>query len=1728
MKKFNILFLLLTLAASAAFAKKYTNEQKLSNSAIVATAVIPVMCEGYSSLKQTGNPALATPADERGFILQHPYALIRLSVPQHAANPASATATVNATVTYEYEKTGQILTGHKDITLSIEINSATFKDIDYVKIDGALKAEVQITSVNNIGLFPKIELTASCEGEIYRFLPPYASVSGAHYTAPSIRTDGSLADGNLFVSWDDALVDGSNNILSNAGVEAYELEWTYVSNQGVTEGATLAKNQIYLRDYLFRNNSSRVVTVNKGYFIPLVYEKGLIIFRVRPVGKNIVNGTLTDVRGAWTILENQTSLSNVPDAYIYTFSGLENNLNWQSSISFAEEGKNKTVVSYHDGSLRNRQAVTKINTDERAIAGETFYDYNGRPVIQTLPVPVEGIDENNLNYRPHFNVRENKDTLAKSDYDTGDQGQGCSPVAPKLSTATGASKYYSGNNQFGTTGNTGQNILNRDYIPDAKKYPYTQTLYTNDNTGRVSAQSGVGDAHILGSGHETKYMYGAPLQGELSRLFGNQVGVGGHYKKNSVIDPNGQVSVSYLDLDGKVIATALAGGNRTNLDDLPGDKTRTVSSNLISDVNNIPDSDSKGKTMLFSFPVTTEVPYTFTYDMTAGIHKVSCTGADNTPIELKLAGVFDATVSLYNSCNSLIFSESVSTNESFGTSAADQTRTITRTVPADSMKIGQYNLVKTVRLNQAKLDNYLTQYLSNKDYTCVLKDDYFLAHAFDQIDFSGCGITCSECRTRIDGLIQELENKQISLSGADKANLYERCDAICLDNSTCLSSLYNMTASMSPDGQYGQVRRTPPALDNGTNIDMNNVSDMLDVDKRDFSLGPDENGDPTISADNSIVPEEFPLSVFNDHNVLTPNQLLRTGSNTFYRADWRRPVQVNIPGNTRENYKNQLMFTENLSNATYTETEYKDEDGGLAYAYIQEVSQGVYSPAVVTGAPVTLESADTDPKLYKVPLKYLVDVKEFLKRWQPHFANYLVPYHPEFSYYVECSSRDTINSYEEKLIDYNSPTEDTSHAFLTTQTANGILYYVPDVLSKDPIFTDPSIPQALKDRLSGKVNQYQQKYTAAGVPVSPAEYYSMAQYSTVMINCPDPNAVCHRPNCDIGKYEADDIEEWMAFKTLYLTERQKILREVSTRNAIQGRYYNGCIGNASFNGSAEQKRMLTKYDYVPGLSELQARVNDICASPAVVPFPYNTFGWGRSYYGRRWSSYCNGLTQMVNSDYILRRFNAIPLYDPNQTCTSDKASLYAKKIRAFYPPMPDASPIGGNGESCYEIILDQDGNARYIKTECNMGMLDQGALISNADAVRSYQSCGLCPLVTQVEDLINELIDNQVLDARADSFNCVSKSPSFGLGRELQTYINSAFTSNTLLSWNGSFNSTSKVLTGTITPSPATGNNTLTMTLNFAGSGIADATWQDNTKSSQVFRRLHIASIVPDPSGVNNFRLKVYINLNRAMAADYTIVTGLLASADNTHFIPASNQSIYRYEFELPGSISYVTPQQQTSGIDLQHCTFKPLCSTSQYSSNILNILNTLVYKDDTDTDDGTANVPLKPYDLVPAAPLTIQDADIYDDPVRQLLGFTQTNADGSYTETIQSHEVIWTASVQGTGLAGVLSYKAGAAGKTLNVNIIPQDFTGKGDISNSVDFSRVSYFANIRPFDVNCITGKCNSNKFYADAVVQEGVTGDPNAYVFHRVVIELSSRTGGSLDPVQPVTTMCEKVGP
>ncbi|MBO9730131.1 MAG: hypothetical protein J7623_15945 [Chitinophaga sp.] len=442
------------------------------------------------------------------------------------------------------------------VTLTLNYDTAhTYTQRNSFVFNNAHQVTVKILGITtNAGKDIRAALVLDNEMEIrpvYKLSCTADVITTINYQAP---VNGDQAD-ELPVSWP-AVV----------GADAYDLEWAYLDSSAIE-----ARNWVTPdANSIFANNTTRVTIAGTNYTIPLLYDKvGVLYFRVRAVQEKP-----DDIR-----VETDWSSKFSTGLGQYSFNGHQRNLNWQSSISFAEDGKRKVVTQYFDGSLRNRQTVTKDNVTQNIVVAESFYDYQGRPVIQVLPAPT--LDKV-MKYTPGLNLPLNGAEYDKDRYDyIANDGELVNASAQRMDTSSGVNKYYSPANP-----DAGKGIS--QYIPDAEGYGFTETEYTPDNTGRISRQSGVGPTYRLGSKHETKFYYNRPVQSELDALFGTEVGLASHYFKNAVSDANGQLSVTYLDMHGRTIATALTGETENkNLTDLPTKKALVVTDSLSGVDNNI-------------------------------------------------------------------------------------------------------------------------------------------------------------------------------------------------------------------------------------------------------------------------------------------------------------------------------------------------------------------------------------------------------------------------------------------------------------------------------------------------------------------------------------------------------------------------------------------------------------------------------------------------------------------------------------------------------------------------------------------------------------------------------------------------------------------------------------------------------------------------------------------------------------------------------------------------------------------------------------------------------------------------------------------------------------------------------------------------------------------------------------------------------------------------------------
>lgn len=470
----------------------------------------------------------------------------------------------------------------KELTGEAYVMEVTALDARYSLNDGASYTSLTGNpSSSNANLPADISLNFELYTEHYSYLHP-DSTGFVYYDATSQE-----------VRWRPTL-----------RAEEYDVEWVFIDSEDENYDNLLAGQPEDPFDY---KEPSRVRTTATRFYLPLIYPSGKVFFRARPVGR-FINGTNGDYGhiklGKWGY-EKSPSNTSVAGQAIST--GFEASRIWQYQVNYAENGKNKRLVSYYDGTLRQRQMATNINSKDITLVSESKYDQEGRAALSILPAPVSGFD---MAYKTNFNVvNSGLDSYEKEDFEKASPD----PMYAPASGSYGAEQYHSANNQF-----TSDPF--RDILPLSDGYPFVQTQYVNDNTGRVRSSSGLGPDHKVSSGHDTKMFYGTPTSTELYRLFGTNVGQASYYKKNTVLDPNRQASVNYMDQQGRTIATALVGDPPSNLVSIaPAGQSITV--NLTE--NNVYDTASGEIRIIHRFVNLKNTNYTFNYQFDAAHYPIT-------------------------------------------------------------------------------------------------------------------------------------------------------------------------------------------------------------------------------------------------------------------------------------------------------------------------------------------------------------------------------------------------------------------------------------------------------------------------------------------------------------------------------------------------------------------------------------------------------------------------------------------------------------------------------------------------------------------------------------------------------------------------------------------------------------------------------------------------------------------------------------------------------------------------------------------------------------------------------------------------------------------------------------------------------------------------------------------------------------------------------------------------
>ncbi|MGH1387329.1 RHS repeat-associated core domain-containing protein [Kordia sp.] len=918
------------------------------------------------------------------------------------------------------------------------------------------------------------------------------------------------------------------------GAISYDVEWTWIDNY--ENSAT----NISLTEKEFQRNSTRINTKDTNYQISNIYDSGYIIYRVRAIGR-FADDYITNFYGSWS--QTGTNTSKVSDWAYATINGHEDNKNWQFQASYAEDGKKKEVVSYFDGTLRNRQTVTKINTDDNAIVGEVVYDNQGRPGIEILPAPTTS---NEIRYYQNHNIN-NSDSKKYShlnfDWDaTTNDDSNCEVAVDGMKNTSGTSQYYSPNY-------TGNSELH-DAVPDAQNYPFSQIEYTPDNTGRIKRKGGVGITHQLGNGHEMKYFYSKPSQQELDRLFGSDIGWDAHYKKNAVVDPNGQVSVSYVDPQGRTIATALAADNPEALDGLEDEENGNhvpTTLDLLNKVNTADTDTDVDNNMAFNtgrfsnLNVNDALRYNgfrtvlkngtahnFSYDLS-----VNGAFVDSCATDIPFA--YDLSMRVKDECGNTLFTlEDPEINE------VDETFSVTP-------PLGDLVIEKIVKVSEVALNYYTDQYITDGQASgCILDDSAF--------DISGsiedCFPSCGECVDSItedynnDGNLNQDDYVQTQLS------YYDNLDQVTIDALTNrFEREYDLLveACMAPCVADGMISASNP---NAASLVTNSISCNVTLQTlvNDMKLvGQYGKQVSVLNSDGEYQLEDITpeLSVFDEtNNVLANPFIIDLYTN-----------HTNAPSTIPPVFSWKTPFNPNYDDPYH----YYDANGEIVKVLLP-IDGNVYG--LTAEDPLNAGFVSIEPQ----DLNFV----DFENYWQDQWAESLVAFHPEYvySHFANelCQLTNTLSVLDSDENSQNFIVNVDGYAnYLAQLSFTETLHYLNTSTSSSlaAIVNDDPLFQNISGLLTNDITYHRTTVLEAITSNFESTNNPMLYNALLTIGC---NSISSNCTVDINNMtDAEKEEVWPIYRSMYLSFRDRIKSALANIYAIDQNVYNGCIGEDAEN-----------------------------------------------------------------------------------------------------------------------------------------------------------------------------------------------------------------------------------------------------------------------------------------------------------------------------------------------------------------------------------------------------------------------------------------------------------------------------------------------------------------------------------------------------------------------------------
>ncbi len=344
--------------------------------------------------------------------------------------------------------------------------------------------------------------------------------------------------------------------------------------------------------------ASTIITADEEPKLDIVLGEGTgqYAMRIRPLG-HMPDGYANPLSyGSWTY-------------HSFTYTQPDADKNWIYSRVFAEENKQGEQLTYATGLMQAIQTQGRIRSNQRVVASQTIHDYVGRPVVKSLPIPINDQNYGEFGYRSGL-LKNGTKSYGPQHFDA----DGKIFIPDEASDLTG---YYSGEDKVINPG-----------VPNAEGYPYIRTLYKNDGSGQVYKQSGVGSMHSLKGGKVLSTYFGGVGQAELDRIFGNDAPSASDVQKVAQVDQNGTASVSIIDKAGKTIATALSKSGPGALEKLDSEESQQI----VEFYNqNIPFGNwayTSSKSLLFTSPRTVTISYSLSPQAIEAMCNTTCKTCD--------------------------------------------------------------------------------------------------------------------------------------------------------------------------------------------------------------------------------------------------------------------------------------------------------------------------------------------------------------------------------------------------------------------------------------------------------------------------------------------------------------------------------------------------------------------------------------------------------------------------------------------------------------------------------------------------------------------------------------------------------------------------------------------------------------------------------------------------------------------------------------------------------------------------------------------------------------------------------------------------------------------------------------------------------------------------------------------------------------------------------------------